>query len=95
MLATFLFGSVDWFVRLYKHHSVTVAQKNLGFLTKLIMCVIGLGYQINVLFVDRRDVWQVFGLYLNIQGAIKLQVMKTKHGGSMLHLELTVYDSSV
>lgn len=70
MLATFLFGSVDWFVRLYKHHSVIVTQKNLGFLMKLIMRVIRLGYQINVLFVDRRDVWQVFGLYLNIQGAI-------------------------
>ena len=74
MLATFLFGSVDWFVRLYKHHSVTVAQKNLGFLMKLIMRVIGLGYQINVLFVDRRDVWQVFGLYLNIQGAISYRL---------------------
>lgn len=70
MLATFLFGSVDWFVRLYKHHSVIVTQKYLGFLMKLIMRVIRLGYQINVLFVDRRDVWQVFGLYLNIQGAI-------------------------
>ena len=80
MSVTFLFGSVDWFVRLYKHHSVTVAQKNLGFLMKLIMRVIGLGYQINVLFVDRRDVWQVFGLYLNTQGAISYRSSKLNMG---------------
>lgn len=40
MLATFLFGSVDWFVRLYEHHSVSEAQKNPGVFMKLIMCVI-------------------------------------------------------
>ena len=80
MSVTFLFGSVDWFVRLYKHHSVAVAQKNLGFLMKLIMRVIGLGYQINVLFVDRRDVWQVFGFYLNIQGAISYRSSKLNMG---------------
>ena len=33
-LLTSLLGSINWFVGLYKHHSVFVAQKNLGFLVK-------------------------------------------------------------
>ena len=63
-LLTPLFWSIDWFVRLYEHHPVSIAQKNLGFLMKLIMCVIRLGYQIYVLFIHRRGIWQVSGFYL-------------------------------
>ena len=37
---TFLFGSVDWFVRLYENHSVFVAKQNLGFLVKLKMSIV-------------------------------------------------------
>ena len=37
---TALPGSVDWFVCLYEHHSVSVAQKNFGFFLKLEMCII-------------------------------------------------------
>ena len=37
---TCLSGSVDWFVRFYKHHPVSVAKKDLGFLVKLEMAII-------------------------------------------------------
>ena len=37
---TSLSGSVDWFVRFYEHHPVSVAKKDLGFLVKLEMAII-------------------------------------------------------
>ena len=37
---TCLSGSVDWLVRFHKHHPVSVAKKDPGFLVKLEMAII-------------------------------------------------------
>ena len=61
---TTLSGSVDWFVCLYEHHSVSVAQKNPRFFMELEMSIIWLGHEINILLIHWVDIWKVLRFHL-------------------------------